>query len=63
VTGRALNPFDRRCYPAKWGHKEQISEPHKAPGKPWGVKPHGYWTAWTPEQREAHDRAEVEKEQ
>ncbi len=40
-------------------YHERMSMPHIAKGMPWGVKPEGYWTAWTPDRRKAYDDAET----
>ena len=56
-----LMPGDRRVYHPDSGYVERVSSPHKAPGKPWGVKPEGYWTK-PGFDREAWDLEEIRLE-
>ncbi len=59
LARKTIEPWENRVYPIDRGETMKASSPHKAPGKPWGVKPEGYWTRWTPEQRMEFDRNEA----
>src|SRR6185503_18697943 len=60
---KPLMPEDRAVYPESAGTNMRVASPVKAPGKPWEVKPYGYWTRWTPEQRKIYDEGQVKLDQ